>query len=449
MLRTMKLLIRIALASALVLLTFGPVGAAVPGETVWVARFMPGEQPEVADLHVAPSGNAVFVAGMALRDHLTVAYDAQTGAELWQGLQHGTAMAKAIAVAPDGSRVFTTGGGFVDASGRWASLTIAYDASSGTKLWTRRGNGGGWGEDVAPTPDGSMVLVTGAARGWEPDNPFDSDPITIAYDASTGATVWKARFGRGDAHGYSLAMAPDGQTAYVAGDICCVGRNYYDGLLVAYRVATGERVWSRVIPGPLTNSYVSVGDQVVSPDSQVVFVAGTSTKASGRTADSTIAFHASTGVRAWARDDVVSGNVELDPAGRHLYVAGDSSKGDISITALRAGTGGSVWTKRYDGPAGLKDTLQDLAVGPEGSAACVGGATFTGVQFDWDYVTLCYRPDGTRLLARRFDGPASGFDRGAAIGLAPDGSAVFVSGVSQANASRFDLDVATIRYALT
>jgi WD40 repeat protein len=86
-----------------------------------------------------------------------------------------------VAASPDGSKVFVTGSSQGAASGN-DYATIAYDASTGASLWIRRYNGPGNGEDsassIAASPDGSKVLVTGSSQGAASGN----DYATIAYE---------------------------------------------------------------------------------------------------------------------------------------------------------------------------------------------------------------------------------------------------------------------------
>ena len=61
---------------------------------------------------------------------------------------------------------------------------MAYEASTGVKLWAKRYNGPGNGDDqaysVAVSPDGSRVFVTGGSDGGSTTK---FDYATVAYEA--------------------------------------------------------------------------------------------------------------------------------------------------------------------------------------------------------------------------------------------------------------------------
>ena len=69
----------------------------------------------------------------------------------------------------------------------------------GTELWASRYNGPGRMDDVANaakiSPDGSTVFVTGGSPGSKTGH----DYATLAYDAATGSKVWTMRYD-GPAH---------------------------------------------------------------------------------------------------------------------------------------------------------------------------------------------------------------------------------------------------------
>src|SRR5689334_11167966 len=128
-----------------------PVTPATPGDVLWRKRYNgAGNQDDGATaLVVSADGATVFVTGGGAGtggnfSYRTVAYNATTGVPRWtaayDGPSHGFDESAAIALSPDGSRVFVTGA----STGSGSQLdyaTVAYRASDGTRLWVRRYNG--------------------------------------------------------------------------------------------------------------------------------------------------------------------------------------------------------------------------------------------------------------------------------------------------------------------
>src|SRR5438105_411402 len=93
--------------------------AATPGTRLWLDRYDDAFHRDDfgAAVTTSPDGSTVFVTGCSdctfSSDFLTVAYDASTGRVLWQrtydGPDHLGDEATALAVSPDGSKVFVTG----------------------------------------------------------------------------------------------------------------------------------------------------------------------------------------------------------------------------------------------------------------------------------------------------------------------------------------------------
>ena len=118
------------------------------------------------------------------------------GIRLWvshyNGPGHGWDVANSVVPSPDGSKVFVTG--YSPGTGPGTDYaTVAYDASTGAELWVARYNGPGnridSAESAVPSPDGSKVFVT----GYSEETGGVGDYATVAYDASTGAELWVAR----------------------------------------------------------------------------------------------------------------------------------------------------------------------------------------------------------------------------------------------------------------
>jgi WD40 repeat protein len=120
-------------------------------------------------------------------DYATIAYNAATGAPRWtrryNGPASGADTASSLAVRPGGSAVFVTGTSFAGTSGGTSLsdyATVAYNAATGARLWASRYHGPAGQSDafaLAVSPDGSKVFVTGFTVG-ETTRP---DYATVAY----------------------------------------------------------------------------------------------------------------------------------------------------------------------------------------------------------------------------------------------------------------------------
>ncbi len=122
-----------------------------------------------------PDGRSVFVTGTskaATRDYATLAYNAATGAPRWASRYNGPArgadVASSLAVSPGGSAVFVTGYSFRGTSGGTSLqdyATVAYNAA-GARLWASRYRGlagKSYAAALAVSPDGTKVFVTGTS----------------------------------------------------------------------------------------------------------------------------------------------------------------------------------------------------------------------------------------------------------------------------------------------
>ena len=101
---------------------------------------------------------------------------------------------------------------------------MAYNTATGAPVWTARYRGpasgyGGPTEDVAVSPDGAKVIVTG--YNWSASPGSQPEFATVAYDSGTGAQLWVARYGqpaKEAAYGVSVAVSPDSSKVFVTGD---------------------------------------------------------------------------------------------------------------------------------------------------------------------------------------------------------------------------------------
>lgn len=137
---------------------------------------------------LSPDGSAVFVAGQASTQgkalYNTVAFDAATGALRWARQAPLNGFGLPAGIAATSTEVFITGHTSVPpGNGPTAYATVAYDAASGAERWTRLYTGSVPGftqaTGVAVSPDFSHVFVTGGATG--PNQQPEISYTTLAY----------------------------------------------------------------------------------------------------------------------------------------------------------------------------------------------------------------------------------------------------------------------------
>jgi hypothetical protein len=433
---------------------FEPAAAAIPsgragGDQLWLSRFAGGAASYA--LAVSPDGTRVYVAGCASSGFAcddgygTVAYDAATGAELWNatyaGFGHG-GTAFGIALSPDGSRLFVTGTLGVSSSDFGDYGTVAYDAATGTHLWDETLDQGNADSAccISVGPDGAEVFVTGSAGTPMGDQGY----VTLAYDAATGSTLWNSSY-QGVAEEYGQAadmgISPDGSLVYVTGTI---GGFIDDVGTVAYDTSTGAQVWAAEYSArPISREHTY--GLAVSPDGSSVFVVACSGSPVGvpcfQPDYATLAYDATTGAQLWVTtfDDRSHGadfpqDIAVSPDSSSVYVTGygpGPTATSIYTLAYNAADGTQRWRHLYRAPEGRSAFAYVMAVSPDGARVFVGGFTCcSDFYYDDDLTVAMDAGTGRQLWARFYDGPGHGYDDVNAIGVAPDSSAVYVTGDS-------------------
>jgi WD40 repeat protein len=308
------------------------------------------------------------------RDFATIAYDTTTGEQLWDSRYpdvFGNDVARAIAVSPDGTKVFVIGQSNHDYA------TVAYDAFTGQQLWQRVYDGPDmWmdsGEAIAVSPDGSRVLVTGSSRDWD----TGWDWATLAYDPETGDKLWESRYHpvqKDEAR--AIVASPDGATVFVTG---ISGEDY---VIVAYDALTGDESWSARHPSQTDDEARAIA---VSQDGVAVYL-------TGHSGDDcvTIAYDAFTGEELWLsqhpRGD--GGAIAVSPGDSRVVMTGNmqgpSGSRDYGTMTHDPATGEVVWSAVYDGPVGQTDQAVAIEAGPKGKVVYVTGRS------DGDTVTMAY-----------------------------------------------------------
>ncbi len=423
--------------------------ATAPGAILWTSLYSPTTGGAGSAIAVSPSGSTVFAAGNVpdgnpndfANNFATVAYNPQTGSQRWARQYHGPGFstATAVAVSPDGSKVFVTGSSEGNGTNRdWA--TVAYNAATGQQLWVRRYNGpGNQGDDpaaIAADPNGKTVFVTGLSQG----NGTNRDYTTIAYDAGTGKQLWLSRYNNPRRGGYdaasALAISPDGSRLYVTGT--SHGRSSDDDYAtIAYTAASGRQQWVARYNGH-ANGSDSATSVAVSHDGSKVFVTGSSQGRTSLNDYATVAYKAATGAPLWTRryggpsqDGAVA--VVTSPNRDAVYVTGTSYGGathrDIATLAYNATTGAPLWVKRFDGNH-KGDIAASLAVSPNGSSVVIAGSSAAGATTTQSYrfLVLAYGAiGGTKLWSTRLLQDSSPNDTASAVVVSPD-ETVFATG---------------------
>lgn len=333
-----------------------------------------------------------------------------------------------------------------------AVLVVVAAGCAGTQTWASLYNGPlNWTD--APSSIGvdagaKTVVVTGSSYGIG----TGKDYATVAYDVVTGDQRWVARYngpaGAAD-QATSLALSPDGNTAFVTGssESAPNGPVYY--ATIAYDVADGHELWvardNR--PGGGAKSVV------VSPDGTRVFVTGVVDSGANAADYGTIAYSAANGTELWFAnyDDPVhyldfANKIAISPDGTSVFVTGESALEDFATVAYNAANGAQRWVGRYNGPADSFDNPTDLAVRPDGTLVFVTGRS-QGLISKSDYATVAYNPvTGAQRWVARYNGPANSNDGASALGLSPDGLHVFVTGYSFNDANGNSVAAATVAY---
>jgi WD40 repeat protein len=428
---------------------------ATSGTQQWVSRLIGPSVTvlnHVAGLAVGPDGSRIFVTGDTHKASgggtlRTVAYDA-SGTQLWsRGGPGSQDRASAISISPDGSTVFVVGSSYGRHDGKISLdyLTLAYDAATGARVWKKRYTHPiGYSHDEAGalgvSPDGSTVFVTGAS-----DDGSWTDYATVAYQASTGRHLWTARYGRAAKDGArALSVSPDGSAVFVSGFSVSTGTSL-DIETIAYNAATGRELWRTRYDGP-THNEDQANAMVVSPDGSKVYVTGFSERSKRLRNFVTLAFSAKTGTRRWVRSYQGPGDsnnnakaVAISPDGSRIYVAGYRSgpDGRDVETIAYSSTGGRLWRRAYNGPVDGGDQATAIGVSPDGTQVYATGFR-NDVPYNRDYATLAYRATSGKSLWEAFYD--QDVDGASALGVNPDGSSIYVSGMSGA-------DITTVAYS--
>jgi len=434
---------------SLVLLALVLPAASAATTRLWVKRYdgHAHNVDEAADLGFDGSGN-VYVAGRTVAvgtgyDYLVIKYGPNGGqkwARRYSGPANGWDGARAIVVDAAGNAYVT---GLSTGSGGGKDIaTVKYDAS-GTQQWVMRYSNGGYNDeanDIAMDTAGNVIVVGASAAKYS-----GNDFVTIKYGPD-GSVAWVKRYnGPASDADVGTALAVDSENnVYVTGPSIGEGTEW-DICTIKYSPA-GVQLWVKRWDGPKSKADGST--DIAIDDDDRAYVTGYNYRNSDDSDFVTIAY-SKTGVIRW--EDRYDGGADgYDVAwaiaidGNGVYVAG-ASEGEgtgYDYAIIRYLQDGNVsFMTRYLGPAGGDDKANDVAAA-NGRVYVTGFSEGDGTN--GDYLTIAYGGAGGFKWSNRYNGPATGFDQGNAVGVSPATGNVFVTGGSAGVDTRSDF--ATIGY---
>jgi DNA-binding beta-propeller fold protein YncE len=205
--------------------------AAANGSQLWVMRYGSGHE-HPSSLGVSPDSTKVYVTGRSdsgRAGNATVAYDAANGTQLWVAQYAAPdvpTIADALAVSPDGAKLYIAGESYTSPNGVAAYATVAYNTSDGSQSWAALSKGGALPYAIAVSPDGTKVYVTGAGR-----TSAGYGALSDAFKASDGTAFGEDLYV--NAIGNAIAVSPDGTRLYITGQTVVDG-NTIGPLTIAY-----------------------------------------------------------------------------------------------------------------------------------------------------------------------------------------------------------------------
>ena len=450
------------------LLGAAPVLASAPtnsGSVSWVKRVAgPADAyDQTGGMVTSADGSTVFLAASSGGDLVTIAYAAATGARQWKTRTvdplGGQLVARAVAASDDGTRLFVVADDEINPDSH-QTVTVAFDASSGTQLWLARVDPGLGSEAIprriAVSADGGL-FVAGSRTGTHGSDDF-WDYFVVRYAAATGVKSWQRRFDGPTHHGDTaegLVVTSSLDRVVVTGTSLVAGSNR-DIVTVAWRVSDGTPMWTERHDSG-ADDFAS--DAALSPDGERVYVAGYGRPSySVGHAFEVASFATSTGaplgnVTVDDGGDDFSTDLAVSADGSTVAVTGGSFNGGNYLTAaLPASLGSVLWTAAYNGGHGA-DSANAVALDATGADVFVTGESQIGSNACQDtpaatFATVAYvGSTGKVHWVARYGGLKKAPDAGLAVAANAGGSRVIVAGDSDFGC--VSSDVAVVSYTNT
>ena len=346
------------------------------------------------DMAIHGNGN-IFITGNAEPDTVAGSMDyitlkfAPNGALLWRvqysrpGVTSGKDESMALALDANGD-CYVTGRSYNGSDDDM--ITIKYDGSNGTVLFTQTYNGGSGddrGVDVVVDNNGD-IIVTGRS-----DNGSNQDFRTIKY-SNTGGILWSKFYnGANNQNDRPVKIVADAaNNIYIAGesDVDNSSGIDYDYALIKYNSA-GTLQWARTIGSNAENDTPT--DMVLDATDNVIITgkADMNTNVLITNNDFMTVKYSAAGVNAWVKfhagsrnggtgSDIASALI-TDMAG-NVYVAGGTentgTQKDATVIKYDA-SGNVVWLNNYNGDGDFSESSRSIVIDINFNAY-IGGYSF-------------------------------------------------------------------------
>jgi hypothetical protein len=410
--------------AAVTVAVLAPPALATPGGTIWTATYDgPASQADTPrGIVIDPDHLRVYVAGTtgseADADIVTIAYDLSTGAKLWarryDGPAHGADLGVAVAYNPAVHSVVVTGmSESVAGTGRIDAVTISY-AFDGAHQWTHRVSSLQTDAPVALVVEGgsTYVLING------------THGRLVAYDGA-GTRVWIRKVTSDDV--VALTDLDDiGGYLLVVGTVAHLGGT---AMFTAGFHSDGTPVWIKRFAGPSHDGYAT--DAAVGEQGTILYVTGLYTNVTRKI--TTVAYEPHDGFRFWRRSIAPQTTIDHDTLprvavshnGADIVVAATSYSGTVPtyLTRQYHGDGSVAWTARENAPNDT-GTVSDVAIGPDGNVYVTGQGTNSGGALR--PLTVAYPSTGGAPLFEAPIAPVNVDDGAFCLIPGPYGARVFV-----------------------
>ncbi|MEO0070579.1 MAG: SBBP repeat-containing protein [candidate division WOR-3 bacterium] len=374
---------------------FATIKYSTLGESLWAVRYNYANNADSACAIAIDDSGYVYVTGSSWNgsnmDYATIKYDS-IGNQKWvarYNYSNGNDYARAIAV-DDSGNVYVTGysyGNYYDYA------TIKYKPNGDT-AWVRRYDGPRHRDDYAyaiAVDSLGNVYVTGSSES----SGTYLDYTTIKYGPS-GEKLWVKRYngpGNGEDYSYAITVDKSGYV-YVTGG-STGSATMYDYATIKYN-ANGDTLWVRRYNGPGNGS--DYARAIAVDQNGNIYVTGVSTGSGNQQEDYATIKYNSSGVMQWeARYNYAEGKdyaygIAVSSSMRNVYVTGASWGGtNMDYATIKYYSRGNVVSQekewRYD--KGGSDYSYAIALDNSGGVYVTG---YSDSANNYDYLTIKYTP---------------------------------------------------------